>query len=300
MKQWRFVGLIYCLTGFGYWLDTDLFLFLSTEMISPLSGLLQLICVLFYQIIRTWPAMSNRGEEFRQHLLVFWHNPEVFWDIFTSLRSKWLISLFFFYFFSPRPLFTSTTLSPSVSLSSSATLHPCMEATPPWPSARWSSPWSSSASSWWRWTSRSKWSTGSGAWVLYVSYHTFLSIVAQCFIFCFPLLCRIFSALVLAPSFTSSLLWSVWLAELGTALESQAGSVKPPWTECSNCSYASFCVFVLLFWRPLPVVYESVALQVWKLKPGGGVCNHLMCLTNTQTLRKTHSDHISCFLPVWV
>ena len=46
-----------------------------------------------------------------------------------------------------------------------------MEATLLWPSAKWSSLWSSLQSSWWISTSRSKWSTGSGAWVqVYVSY----------------------------------------------------------------------------------------------------------------------------------
>lgn len=66
---------------------------------------------------------------------------------------------------------TSITLRSSVSSSSSATLRPFMEATPLWPSARWSSLWSSSQSSWWISTSRSKWSTGSGAWVqVYMSY----------------------------------------------------------------------------------------------------------------------------------
>lgn len=38
-----------------------------------------------------------------QHLLVFRHNPEVFWDIFTSLWSKLLIS---FFIASPHPLFS--------------------------------------------------------------------------------------------------------------------------------------------------------------------------------------------------
>lgn len=50
--------------------------------------------ILFYQVIQTWPAKSNRWEEFRQHLLVFWLNPEEFLEIFTILKSKSLISLF--------------------------------------------------------------------------------------------------------------------------------------------------------------------------------------------------------------
>ena len=53
-------------------------------------------------------------------------------------------------------------------------LHLITEDTPLWPSVRWSLPWSSSASTWWSWTSSSKWYTGSGVWVFYVSYHMIL------------------------------------------------------------------------------------------------------------------------------
>ncbi len=205
--------------------------------------------MLFYQVIETC-----RGEEFRMHQL----------DV--SLKHSGnhrhfniKIIVLSLCFFSPILLFPSITLSSSVSSSSSAMLHLCTAATPLWPSARWSSPWSSSASSWWKWTSRSKLSTGSGVWVLYMSYHTVLQqahthththvdahmyIVAQYLIFCFSLLCRIFSVLVLEQFFTSSLLWSVWLEEPGTALVSQAGSVTLPWTEHRQCACFCMCLYV--------------------------------------------------------
>lgn len=49
-----------------------------------------------------------------------------------------------------------------------------------------------------------------------------------------PSCCRIFSVLVLGLSFTSSLLWSVWLEELGTVHVLQAGWVNRVWLSLNS------------------------------------------------------------------
>lgn len=66
-----FVGVIYCPSGLGCWVDSDLFSIIkhwndAASVTGSSSDLVQFM--LFYQVIQTCKAKSNRG----------WHDPDVF------------------------------------------------------------------------------------------------------------------------------------------------------------------------------------------------------------------------------